>query len=89
MSYGFVFPSLESYRHKPKPKRDRRWQTGGKPKYDHWAMAQDRIAGMTWGEIAAKHGIPGGHRAPHIARYLVLHSSRTVMKLTPAEVAKL
>lgn len=57
-------------------------------KYDHAQMLRDRIDGMTWSQIAEKHGIPssGKNTAAHQARRFALHSA-AARRLTPAEAA--
>lgn len=56
-----------------------------------FAMAQDRIAGMTWAQVAEKHGVAGSGKATpgSMARGRVLNSSRLMAKLTPRECAAL
>jgi hypothetical protein len=56
-------------------------------KFDHAQMLRDRIAGMSWAAIAAKHGVRG-KRPDHMARQYATNS-RAVHTLTPAEAAAL
>jgi hypothetical protein len=99
-----AFPRIDCHDSEPTPKKRAaplwgRRTNPGKPKYDLFAMAKDRIAGMTWPQVAEKHGIKGnpsgvarsGERdaAGHMARMLVLNSSRVIVQLTPHEAAAL
>jgi hypothetical protein len=56
-------------------------------KYDHAQMLRDRIAGMSWDAIAAKHGISGNRPAHKAMQYAM--NSRASHSLTPAEAAAL
>lgn len=59
-------------------------------KYDHWQMLQDRLGGMSWREVGAKHEVHGdceseiGLRACKLATY-----SQASLRLTPAQVEAL
>ena len=66
---------------KPKVKQKRVYPT----KYDHWAMLQDRLAGMTWPEIAKKHGYTGD---PNVLSGMCMRSN-ACRRLTPAEIGRM
>jgi hypothetical protein len=77
----WVFPALAV-----KPARKRALK-GVYRKYDHWQMLQDRIAGMSWADIAKKHGIDGPD-GPRLAYGAALNSNAT-KRLHPEEVKRL
>lgn len=54
----------------------------GTQKHDHAQMFADRCAGMTWKQIAAKHGING-----EVAARTILENSRYMHKITPEQAA--
>jgi hypothetical protein len=99
-----VLPRIHCRESDPTPKKCApplwgRRTNPGKPKHDLFTMAKDRIGGMTWAQVAEKHGIKGnpsgiarsGERdaAGHMARMLVLNSSRVIVQLKPHEAAAL
>ena len=60
-------------------------------KYDTLAMLRDRISGMSWEQIATKHGIsksPSG-TAGTLAYNIALYNGKAYQKLTPDEIRRL
>lgn len=58
-------------------------------KYDHAQMLSDRIGGMSWEQVAAKHKVPGDAKtAGRLARSITLNSA-AARHLKPNEAAKL
>lgn len=56
-----TLPPTPTYRAKPVPTSGYKLSARQKAaKYDHAQMFADRLTGMTWEAIAAKHSIPGG-----------------------------
>jgi hypothetical protein len=52
-----------------------------RPLYDHFQMLKDRIQGMSWHEIAKKHGLKD-KRAAHS----ICMNSNAYLKLSPKEI---
>ena len=62
-------------------------QTNAFRKYDHQQMFRDRMSGLTWEEVAKKHGVCASSHfsAGYVARALAMNS-RAVHQLKPFEV---
>lgn len=95
MTVSHIFPSIRVRDDTPQKKPPRqpgipRPRAGGVVKYDHWQMLQDKIAGMTWEEVAEKHGIVGTEKtdAGRLARGIAMNSAASY-KLKPHEVGLL
>lgn len=97
MTVSFVFPAI-AVRDTVKPERRKReagkgykldpWAGAPSKKYDHAQMLRDRINGMTWEQIAKKHGVQPSKTNPAgaNARRIALHSA-AARRLTTAEAA--
>lgn len=59
-------------------------------KYDHWGMLQDKLSGMSWAEVGAKHGVKG-ESSKEVGRktYLLCKACKAANRLTPEEVSKI
>lgn len=62
-------------------------QTNAFRKYDHQKMFSDRMSGLTWEEVANKHGVCASSHlsAGYVARALAMNS-RAANQLKPFEV---
>lgn len=96
MNTFWPFPLLEVRDTTPGPERKRPargvdvHRANVRRTYDHEAMLRDRMAGLTWREVAQKHQVPG--RTPHTAGVRAAHKvmhSNAAKRLTPAQAALL
>lgn len=85
-------PAKPAARKKPRQEKGYKLEPhkGSGGKYDHAQMLRDRISGMTWEQVAAKHGIlgHGKYKAGFYTRTIALNSA-AARHLKPHEAAKL
>jgi hypothetical protein len=93
--FGFFLPKIHCHDTSPVKPRQKLTVTGkkardGKAKYDHWQMLMDRLDGMTWAAIGAKHGVhaEGPKRLSSVTCHIAMYSN-AALKLTPAQVQRL
>lgn len=84
MSVFWAMPEIHAVvTRKPSAKR------GTHRKYDHFQMLRDRMDGMTWGEIAKKHGVITSSRDAGLVAHDLVFCSKAMRALKPCEVAAL